>query len=171
MDATVTQRKVIPVISPDTLTIIAILRALEPGKVATKEELRKAIGRDPTGLVYTALRRLLRDHNIVIEYDRDMGGWRKMEGGDNLLGRKKGLASMRRKGKREGEKVSVIDFGVLSDPQKVEACTVASIYGAVAHLSTASGMKRIEGAIQKADAAGLPIGKTLALFHDTNGKG
>ncbi len=163
----VTTQKVIRVISPDTLTIISMFRELDsPEKVVTKDDLRAAIGRDPTGLIPTALRRMLRDHNTVIEWDRSVGGWRNMIGNDNLLGRKSGLSSIRRKARRNSEKLSVIDFAKLTDSQKVETCAVASICGAVAHVSTAHGMKRIESAIQKADAAGLPIGKTLALFHE-----
>ena len=160
----------IKAISPDTLTLIGMLRELDtPEKVMTKEAAKQAIGRDPTGLMGTAIRHMLRDHGVVVKYVREKGGWCRRDGADNLLDRRDGISSMRRKARHESERLSVIDFSKLSDPQKVETCSVASIFGAVAHVATAHGIKRIEGAIQKADAAGLPIGKTLALFHE-NGK-
>ena len=163
-----TRRKLIPAISPCTLTIIGIFRELinSPEKLVTKEELRVAIGRDPMGLVQTAIRHMLRDHGIVIEWDRTARGWRNMVGADNLLNRKDGISSLRRKSRRESEKLSVIDFGKLSDPQKLETCAVASVFGTVTHFSTSSTIRRIEGAVEKASVAGLPIGKTLALFHE-----
>jgi hypothetical protein len=162
-----TMRKPIPAISADTLTIIGMFRELDGSeKTVTKEDLRAAIGRDPGSLVYTALRHMLREYGVVIKYVRKRGGWCRREGADNLLDRKDGISSMRRKARREGERLSVVDFAKLTDPQRVEICSVASIFGAVSHMATSHGIKRIEGAIQKADAAGLPIGKTLALFHN-----
>ena len=154
-------------ISQDTLVLIGMFRALNnPEKLITKDEARRAIGRDPAGLVGTALKHVLREHGILVEWDRHKQGWRRMEGNDNLLRRRSGITAVRHKTHREAAKLSVIDFGKLSDPQKVETAAVASILGAMAHLSTTPSVKRIEGAIQKADAAGLPIGKTLALFHE-----
>jgi hypothetical protein len=162
-----TTKKLIPAISPDTLTIIGMMRELDtPEKTITKDDMRKAIGRDPSGLIHTALRHMLHDHGIVIKYVRDRGGWCRRDGADNLVDRKDGLTSMRRKARHESERLSVVDFAKLTDPQKVEACCVASLFGAVSHLATSNGIKRIEAAVTKADAAGLPIGKTLALFHD-----
>ncbi len=156
---------------PDTLTIIGAFKALDDAeKIVTKEDLRAAIGRDPVGLIHTAIRHMLKDHGTVIEYDRVKGGWRKMTGADNLHGRKAGMAGLRRKARRESEKLCVVDFAALSDPEKIDACAAASIFGAVTHLSTTNGLKRIGGAIQKADSAGLPLGKTLALFHNGEAK-
>lgn len=167
------ERKLIPAISADTITIISILRDTlsDPKMLVTKEDLRKAIGRDPTGLMATALRHLLRDHGMTVEYERLKGGWCNMVGGDNLRHRKAGVSCMRRKARREGEKLATIDFGKLTDPEKIETAAVASICGVVAHFAGTSSMKRIGGAIQKADAAGLPLGKTLSLFHDSGSNG
>jgi len=156
------------VISQDTLILIGMFRALDtPEKLLTKEDARKAIGRDPTGLVGTALKHVLHEFNILIEWDRVKGGWRRMEGNDNLTRRRKGIISMRHKSHREASKLSVIDFSKLTDPQKVETAAVASIIGAMAHFSTTPSIKRIEGAIEKADIAGLSFSKTLALFHES----
>jgi len=163
--------KGIPAISPDTLTIIGIFRETKdsPEKIVTKEELWAAIGRDPTSCVQTAKRHCLREYGLVIEWDRVAGGWRNMLGADNLLRRKAGVGSVRRKARQESEKLSAIDFAKLSDPQRLEACAVASVFGVIGQFTTAPSIKRIEGAVEKASAGGLPIGKTLALFHDSNG--
>ena len=157
-------------ISQDTLVLIGMFRALDaPDKLLTKPEAHAAIGRDPTGLVGTALKHVLHEHGMLIEWDREKQGWRQMQGADNLVRRRTGLIAVRHKAHREAAKLSVIDFTKLSDLQKVETAAVASIIGAMAHLTSTPSVKRIEGAIQKADAAGLPIGKTLALFHETIG--
>ena len=171
MEAKATRRKAIPSISPDTLTIVGILRGLDTAaKIVTKEELRAAIGRDPTPFIQTAKRHCLRDYGMVIEWDRPAGGWRNMLGADNLLRRTDGITSLRRKARRESEKLSLVDFAALGDAQRVEACAVASVFGVVAQFATSSGVKRIEGAVQTASAAGLPLGRTLALFHDNGEK-
>lgn len=170
-DTLIDQRRHIPAISADTLTIIGMFRTLDSlEKIVTKAELWAAIGRDPTGYVQTAKRHMLRNHGVVIEWDRYAGGWRNAIGAENLLRRKRGMVGLRRKARRESEKLSAIDFDLLNDAQKMESCAVASIYGAVAHLSTTPSIRRIEGAIEKTSIAGLPIGKTLALFHE-NGSG
>ena len=166
-----TTNKHIPGISADTLTLIGMFRNMKPGDLITKKDAQRAIGRDPTGLVGTALKRVLRDDSILIEWDRDQKGWRRMEGSDNLTRRRSGISSLRRRSRREVEKLSVVDFGQLTDPQKVEAAATASIMGAIAHLGTGNSVKRIEQSIVKADVVGLPIGKTLALFHDGGGGG
>ena len=169
-DVTIATRKPIMAISADTLTIIGMFRALDtPDKILTKTELRATIMRDPMGLVYTAKRHVLKNYGMVIEWDRIAQGWRNMIGADNLSGRKDGYVSLRRKARRESEKLSVVDLTKLTDPQKIEACAVASIFGAVAHIATSSSVRRIENAVEKVNIAGLPLGKTLALFHD-NGK-
>ena len=166
-DATITRRKLIPAISPDTLILIGLLKTLDtPDKVLSKEQMREAIGRDPTGLLPTALRHMLRDHNVVVKYVRDRGGYSRRDGADNLHDRRDGLNCLRRKSRHESERLSAVDFGRLTDPQKVEACAVASLLGVVGHMATSPSVKRIESAVQKADAAGLPIGRTLALFHE-----
>lgn len=166
-----TRRKFILAISAESLAVIDAFHALDTKeKIVTKADLWAIVGRNPMGYVETAKRHLLRDYGMVIEWDRTAGGWRNMMGADNLLRRKDGIGGLRRKARREGEKLSVIDFAKLTDGQKLESCAVASICGAVACLSTTPSIRRIEGAIEKATAAGLPIGKTLALFHENGNK-
>lgn len=168
-EVTVERRPVVPAASNDTMILTAILAKLEPDELVENSRLSAAIGRDvrggAAGVLRTAIRRAMRDHGVVVETVRNTG-LRRVVGNELIAAQRCGIDRIRREARRRNEKLSKVDLTKLDNAQKVSACSLASMFGAFAHMSTSSGVKRIEAAATKADAAQLSIGTTLALFHE-----
>jgi hypothetical protein len=164
-------KKIIPAISQDTLTLIGVLKTLkDPALTISKAELDRAIGRNCSSLMMTATRHLRTEDGLVVEYDRPHGVYRGMHGEKNLNSRRKSLGSIRRRTRREAEKLGCIDFTALGDAQKIEAAAVASTLGALHQFTSPQSQKKIESSIQKAEASGMSFGRTIALFHENGNK-
>ncbi len=162
-------KQVIPAISNDALILVGMFRAMQVGQILTYEEMTKAIGRDVTtsgrGVMNTAINRVLKDENIVVECVR-LVGFKRLDGKELIDAQRAGVQRIRGEAKRRSEKLSKLDLGKLDQTGLVEAYALQSMYGVMSHVATGRGVKKLESAVQKADSKLLPIGKTLALFHD-----
>jgi len=166
---TVERRPVVPAASNDTMILTAFLVDRgSSGELVSYKSLSAAISRDVTrdaaGIMRTALRRALRDHGLVFETVR-CEGFRRVVGGELVSSQRCGIDRIRREARRRNEKLSKLNLSELDNDGKVSAAALASAYGAVGMMATTKSVKKIEGAVRTADAAQLPIARTLALFQ------
>lgn len=149
----------------DTRLLVSLLSKAEIGQTFTYAELSRHLGRKVEGStsnLLSARKILQRDYGMVFDTIWGQGIKRLSDSeivalGDKLPGK------VRRLAKRTIVKVSVAKDEALTNEQIVQRNAAVSMAGVLMHVSTKSGLAKLEAAV-KVNAAELPVGKTLELF-------
>ncbi len=158
-------RPVIPAMGEHTRILIALFKDLREGQLLSYEEASKACAREiGPNQAQTAMNRVLVDYNIEIVCQPGVG-FRLSVGKESLERRKKGLASARRKSKKELKKLSIVDMTKLSREEQIEAVSIASIQQVIHHMGKPSSVKKLTAAAANSEKTEmLSLGNTLKLF-------
>ena len=160
------RRTVIPAASNDTMILERMIVVLGPGETVEYDAMSKAIGRDvrssAAGVLRTAMRRALRDHGIVVEAVRNVG-LRRVVGNELISAQRCGVDRIRREARRRVEKLSKLDVGSLSNPEKVSATAMASMFGAF-EITVPSFLLNKFGAAREGVIGSLVMGLTVGVI-------
>jgi hypothetical protein len=153
--------------SYETSKLAEVLSKMEPGDMVSYAALSEACSVDVAGTSYqlrSAREIVSRENNIVTEpvYGQ---GIRRLTNGEIVNAATKGAMLISRRAKKEGEKLSKSDFAALDDAARRKYATHASVFGAIALMSSNRGVKAIEAAVTGLQRE-LPIKETLALFSE-----
>jgi hypothetical protein len=165
--------KAIQEIGVDASLLMERLRKLEVGEVVSYDELGGIIKRDvrgkARGSLHTAMRRVLRDDNMVCECVRTVGVKRLDDPGIIDVGQT-GVQRVHRSARRSLEKVSkVSQLDKLNNQQKIAFNTTVSMLGLLSHVTKRQQVKRLEQVVQtKQDM--VPLRAALESFVEANGK-
>lgn len=155
--------KAIKEISIDTQLIVDHLAKKNVGDFIPYSEFNKLIGRDVQGAarhcLESARRILQRDERIVFATIKNEGIKRLDDVSIVNTGRD-GLNRIRREAKRTAKRVSCAEYDKLPNDKKIEHNLVASMTGALSHMTKAASIKKLESRVQEASDR-LAIGTTL----------
>jgi len=158
--------KTIPSLSVDAQALARVLGESPVGEVVTYDALSKAIGRDvrsARGLLYTAVRTVMRDSNAVFAAVRGVG-LKRLESTEIVSVATQTVRHIRKASGRAMQKLACTDLSKLNESQKVSVFTHNSLLGALRVMSCQPSIKKLTEAVNSANAE-LPIAKTLALFQ------
>lgn len=156
--------RTIPELSIDAQTIEKFLDTLDPGTIATYEELTRLIGRDvrqDRGPLNTAIRRLVRNQKVFAAV-RGVG-FKRLSDSEILGLTPSALASMSNKARRTAKKLAAVDYNSLSREQQTQHNTALSVLAVVNYMAKPSNIKKLEQRVGESHAA-LPVGRTLEAF-------
>lgn len=158
--------KAIPEISVDAQTLISRLRKMQKGEAVSYKELSALISADvqqkARGYLNTARNRLLMDEAMVFEAVRGIG-IKRMDDAQIISVGDQTTGKIHRASKRALRKLNCSDAGNLTNDQKVELNTAASIAGCIALMTRPSKLNLIRAAVKQAENR-LATGRTLDLF-------
>lgn len=151
--------------SSDARLILAHIRKKSVGEVATYDELSNVISstvNGATGSLRTAMRRMLKDDDIVFAVVRGVG-IKRLNDGEIVDESQSYSNAIRRKAKNSFERVSKVDFQKLTTQQQARASAQMSIMATLAHMTKQSTVSKIEARMPTGKQE-LPINDTLKLF-------
>lgn len=138
----------------------------EPGRVFTYEELSDLIGRNvrtiARGHLYTAIRRIRSEKQIVFETVRKIG-IKHATDAEVVGGRNRELNHIRRTANSGAKKLGCVDFSKLSDAQKTTFNATASHLALFSALASSDSRKKLESRVQETQEK-LSLAKTLEVF-------
>lgn len=149
----------------ETSLLIPALRGLKPGESVSYAELSEVCGIDIDGASYqlrTAREIVSRESDVVTESVYGQG-IRRLTDDDIVKAASRGAMLISKRAKKEGDKLSKSDFAALDESARRRYATHASVFGAIALISSSKGVKSIESAATTSQRE-LPLKETLALF-------
>lgn len=151
--------------SSDTRFIIQKLREVEIGEIISYTILADAIAKgvsDLKGPMSSARRVLLREENMVFEAITGVGLRRLSD--TQIVGTATRTARhIRRTARRAVQTLSAVsDFSKLDRNDQMRHSAAASVFGAVAEMTTERGITRLQ---QKIEDKALPFAATLEAFR------
>lgn len=152
-------------ISADARLLIGHMQNATVGQQFSYDELSKVVSREVSGAfapLHTALRRLLRDHDMVFGTIRGVGLKRLDDKGIVDEGTSS-ADRIRRRAKRSFERMNKADFAALPREYQARFSAHASIMATIAHLTTGSQVSRLERDMP-AGKRELPVAETLRMF-------
>ena len=162
----VVKNPIIQQMSVDAQILIATLKDIAVGEVATYQSLSATIKRnvqtDAYGAMTTARRALQRDHRMIFGTVRGVG-LRRLNDGEIVDAGRSHITSMRRTSRRGLKKLACVDWDNLDNASRIKHNASASMLGAVNMITRESSIKKLEAKIEKTKEK-LPIASTLALF-------
>lgn len=163
----------IPEISVDTRLLYERLAKLEKGETVTYTELSAIIGRDVRGprarhLLDRARKLALENDNVVVEAVVNEGLRRPL---DTVVVTTTGECYRRgviRRAVIAARKYAAVDYGALSEADRVKHNAEVSQLGAIKAFAADSTTKQLEASISGQQYNGpLPIGKMLDVFRSS----
>lgn len=159
--------RTIPELSVDSQVLIKRFKQMAKGDFVPYGELNDLIGCDVQGksrdTLSRARHRVLRDDKVVIECVHGKGV-KRIEDADCIGIGEDATKRVRRLTRKATEKMlGGCDYPSLSNDNKLQYNTHLSIMGALATITTASKVKAIAAAVEKAQDK-LPLAKTLEAF-------
>lgn len=156
--------------SAETRLIIAAMSAMAVGETITYRRLSEVTSRnrrDLRGPIRTAMKRLLRDHDMVFGCVRDVGLKRL----DDLEIVRQGaaeIATLRRRALRSVERQLKADFSALPQAEQMRASAHVSIMGAIGQMTREKSVETIAGRIDRGTKE-MPVAQTLQMFIGKGG--
>jgi hypothetical protein len=151
--------------SADARLLISHLRNATVGQDFSYEELSSVVSRPVGGgfgPLQTALRRLLRDHDMVFGVIRGKGLRRLDDKG--IVDEGSSFAShIRRKARRSFERMSKADFAALPREYQARFSAHTSIMATIAHMTGTGQIAKLENAMPSGKRE-LPVAETLRMF-------
>lgn len=157
--------KSIPERSEETKMIINLFLGLAPGETITKERVSAALGENVEthiGKIYVARSAVLKESAIVIEAVRCVG-WKRLNGREPVYLGEQSRKWIHNKSKRTFQKITCANYNELSAEERIKYNLHASCFGALAAISTARAVKKIEARVQETQAR-LPLQRVLDLY-------
>lgn len=145
--------------------ILQRLAKAEKGELVSYKTLADLIGSEvngSTGALHTATRRALRDHDMVFAAVPGEGV-KRLTDAEIVAQSEDAVQRQRRASRRAAEKLTKVDFGAITDDEKVRHNAHLSLFSSVAHISSRKQVEQIEAAVRKA-GHDMPIAQTLKMF-------
>ena len=157
----------IPELSVDTQTIALLLLSVPPAGEIDYASMSAAIGRDvqtrARHILNSAVRRVLREKQMVFAPVIGKGLKRLDDIGVLGVGTA-AIASIGRKSRRAVKKLACANYDALKPPERVQRNVMASQFGMLTHITSASTQKKLEA---RAGHEMLPLAKMLAAVLST----
>ena len=135
------------------------------------KDLSKAIGRDVRtvgrGVLWTARRNIERDHSIVLECVTSEGVRRTTALSGVLSGTTRRIGRLARR--NTARVINAAGKADLSNDERVQVATEASLLGAIAQFAKPKSRRLIETKVRENKDAELPTAETLRLFGGNGG--
>jgi hypothetical protein len=144
------------------------LEKAQVNEIVTYAELKELIAMDPRGrgyaVVKSAREKILREKQYVFEVERKHG-IKRLAPADIIESSGSNGERIRRISKKAFQKLTSVngEFATLTHEQKMRHNMLASVYGAIAHMTSKPTLKRVEA---KLGEAALPVQKTLEAFRN-----
>lgn len=157
-------RRPIGALGLDAKALVDHLRLVKVGEVATYCDLSALLGRDcladGRGALNTARKILERENQIVFDVVRGIG-LRHLTDGEAIRSAGNHMRHIHRTAIRGAKRaVSAKDLVTMSSADRIQMNALASGLGAIAQVTQARQMRRLEAAVEKADGT-LPLAKYL----------
>lgn len=152
-------------LSADSRLMISHLRGATVGQEFSYEDLGKVISRKvdgATSAIQTAMRRLLRDHDIVFATIRGKGIKRLDDKG--IVDEGSSAADrIRRAARKSFERMSKADFSALPREYQQRFSAHTSVMATLAHMTSAAQIGKLEKEMPTGKRE-LPVAETLRMF-------
>lgn len=152
--------------SADARLLYQRLTKVGVGEEISYDVLASEISRPVSGAttaLQTAVRNARKNDDMVFAAIRGVG-LKRLEDAEIIASATQGTVSIRRRARKEAEKLTKIrDYGALPQAKQIEHTARLSIFGAIAEMANEKSVKKIE-AIAGNRAGELPIAQTLAAF-------
>ena len=139
-----------------------------PGDIITYAELSQIIGRDvqreARSLLTTARRRVMADHNILVDVVPGVGII-TLDESQKARTWRSSAERVRRETGRAIRRLATVDYARLSREDQTEVLTGQSFAGAIAQAASAKQIKRIEARVQEGSRK-LPSAVALGLTEE-----
>ncbi|RWK61829.1 MAG: hypothetical protein EOR85_12820 [Mesorhizobium sp.] len=151
--------------SADARLLMQVLQKAAIGDTVTYERLTAAISRPVAGgygPLVTALRRLLRDHDMVFAVVHKVG-LKRLNDSEIVAEGASAADSIRRKAARSIERQNKADFSKLNREEQARFSAQTAIMATVAMMTRQTSISRIENRVASGIKQ-LPIADTLKMF-------
>ena len=155
---------------PDSIVLASILRDAKVGDVVTYERLSSAIVTDVQhagrARLNAARRMTYRDHKFVFGTILNVG-LKRLSDAEIVEQAPNALKRARNACRREGKKLSVVDYGAFDAAAQRKWNATTSILGAIAHIAHEKNIVKVaERILESKSQTSLPLAKTLDAFKD-----
>jgi hypothetical protein len=153
--------------SYETNQLVDVLNKLKPGDSITYKQLTDAAGEEINGAtpaLASARRIVLNELGYVIEPIWGVG-MKRLTDEEIVQSASGGTKRISRRARHEADKLSKSDFTTLDDESRKKYAVHASVFGAIAAISSGKGLRTIEQNVV-GETRELPLKETLALFSD-----
>lgn len=149
----------------ETRLLIQEFQKVKVGEVITYERISEVAGKEVTklrGSIMTAIRRCLRDKDMVFACVRNVG-YKRLNDDEIVDKGSSDSAALRRKALKTLEEQTKVDFEQLSRQKQMQASAQTSIMGTIAMMTKTKSIEKIASNIE-AGTKELPTTQTLSLF-------
>ena len=155
-------------ISIETRLIYDMLRQTAYGDIVTYVSMSNKIGSDVRGdgrSAMTAARRIAERDNLAVFEVVPNVGLKRITDHENIASAGNGMAKIRRASRRLRHRIGAVNYGQLSDTDKILHNAHMSAAAATELFAAPKAITKITAAVDDVAAGELPIGKTLELFR------
>lgn len=148
-------------LSADTRFLRQKLHEMKPGDTLTYAELSQAVSKPVKGsfsALQSAKRSLLKEGYVFSAVVGE--GIKRLTDGEVVSAADGDITSMRRRARKAGLKLSTVSYDTLAPEKQLSLSAKSSIIGAVAALTTAKAITRMEKAVTGRSGE-LPIAETM----------